>query len=99
MSLRTTDLTSVEGLANQVYTWVFKGRQSPRGYFVARLRTRLIIECAVHRGAVFGGDLALVRPPYGSKWPQDIPTKTELQRFDEYHEGMAASGNCAATLI
>ena len=89
-SLRTTDLSSVGALANQVYAWVFKDN-SPPVDILLRDYARGVIECAVQRGAVLGGDLALVRPPYGSEWPQNIPPETDLRRFDEHREGMAAA--------
>lgn len=86
-SMRTTDLPSIGRLAQRMYTWIFKDGKPPADILL-RDAARGVIELALYKGLSLSVDLDLIRPPYGSEWPNGIPTEHELSKYDERREGM-----------
>ena len=86
--MRSEEKTQVADLAKEVYGWFFDGGEPPPDILL-RDYARGVIETALHWGVPLNIDVQKVRPPYKSEWPESIPTKEELEKFDERHDGMA----------
>lgn len=78
-TLRSTDDHSIAEVAVCVYQLVFKD-QSPPVHILLRDYARGVIETALHRGIKLQIDVTAIRPPYGSEWSDEIPSKAELEK-------------------
>lgn len=78
-TLRTDNTQELKCLAETVYQKVF----CPKYVYpniLLRDYAREIIEFATHSGLVLDGiELSKIKPPYNSSWPDEIPTKEELE--------------------
>lgn len=86
-AMRSTDNSTIGELAQEVYEWVFKEGHPPADILL-RDYARGVIELALHRGIEIDVDIALVRPPYQSEWPSEIPSKDSLKEYGEFKEDM-----------
>ena len=86
--MRSEDKSQIAELAQEVYGWFFEGSEPPP-HILLRDYARGVIETAVHWGVQLNFELQKVRPPYKSEWPASIPTKEDLKKFNESHDGMA----------
>ncbi len=81
--LRTREVGAEQAVAAAAYEAVFA---DPLAFQNALIRdhARCIIELAEHDGVLPPGiDLASVRPPYQSDWPLTIPSKEEVEPYNE----------------
>jgi hypothetical protein len=65
-------------IAQLVFDDIFKSGE-PIPHLLLRDYARGVIELALHRGMKVKGSLAKVRPPYRSKFPENIPSEDELR--------------------
>lgn len=78
-TLRTDDFQELKYLAETVYQKVFCSEYVYPNILL-RDYAREIIEFATHLGLVLDGvDLSKTKPPYNSSWPDEIPSKEELE--------------------
>jgi hypothetical protein len=83
-ALRCEDNDAIRTLALDTYTWIFQDG-TPPVHILLRDYARGVIEIALHRGLDVGVDISKVRPPYGSTFPDNIPTKEELeQKYNKF---------------
>jgi hypothetical protein len=80
-SLRTSKEIALLLIAQYVYNTIFKTGQPPR-HILLRDYAKNIVEYAVYRGVKVKGDLSLVRPPYPSPMPTNIPSPEEMDSFE-----------------
>lgn len=78
-ALRSTDDHSIGKVADCVYQLVFNN-DSPPVHILLRDYARGVIEVALHRGIKLQIDVNKIRPPHRSEWPDEIPTKPELEK-------------------
>ena len=91
IAMRSYDADKVGHLATVVYERVFaSGRPPPQ--ILLRDYARGVVERALWLGADMQIDVAFIRPPYGSDWP-DIPTEEQLKPFQaDWSRGSYDSG-------
>lgn len=83
-AMRSEDDEAIGGLANDIYNWVFRDGRPPV-HILLRDYARGVIEVALHRKIDLEIDLSRVRPPYGSTFPENIPTEEELKaKYDNF---------------
>lgn len=83
-AMRSEDDEATGDLANDIYNWVFRDGRPPV-HILLRDYARGVIEVALHRKIVLNIDLSMVRPPYGSTFPENIPTEEELKtKYDTF---------------
>ena len=71
------------------YDWIFKSGM-PYVHLLVRDYARGVIEAASASGAKLNVDLSKTRPPYQSEWPQQIPSKEDMEaKYGWTKEGMA----------
>ncbi len=88
IAMRTKDNKALSELAVYIYNRLFVDNQ-PTPYILLRDYARGVIEVAAHRNILPSTiNLDLVRPPYESEWPLEIPDETEISHYGECHEGM-----------
>jgi hypothetical protein len=88
VAMRTNDNEALRDLAVAVYQQEFQ-RNAPTPHVLLRDYARGVIEVALHRSVLPAIiDLTLVRPPYQSEWPLEIPDEAEISHYGEYREGM-----------
>ena len=80
-AMRTHDPERVEVLADKTYELVF-GDGEPPVNILTRDYAREIIERIVQFDSSASYDMEKVRPPYGSEWPEDLPSLETLE--DKY---------------
>lgn len=86
-ALRSNDVSGVQRLASDTYDLVFKGG-SPPVHLLLRDYARGVIEVALSLGADLQLDLNKIKPPYGSEWNSDVPSKEEIRkRYDTWIPG------------
>lgn len=85
-----TDKKSLAKIGQWFYDNVFKN-QKPPTHILARDYARGVVETAVNRGAITV-NIDYVRPPYGSKWPQRIPSEKVLRK-KYYSEDLSQGKN------
>lgn len=76
VAMRSYDADAVGKLALLVYERVFVSG-SPPPHILLRDYARGVVERATHLGTSISIDVALVRPPYTSRWP-DIPSEASV---------------------
>jgi len=79
-ALRTIKYNDVKDLALNVYEWVFE-KGPPPVHLLLRDYARGIIELALRLGFELDISLEKARPPYGSEWPENIPSEKELEVY------------------
>lgn len=84
-AMRSTDDIAIAQLAQDVYDWVFKNGK-PIPHILFRDYARGVIELALSRDIEVQINVALIRPPYKSKWLSHIPTNDELKIYTEQAE-------------
>ena len=78
-TLRTDNVQELKYLAETVYQKVFCSEYVYPNILL-RDYAREIIEFATHSGLVLDGvELSKTKPPYNSSWPDEIPSKEELE--------------------
>ncbi|KKN94047.1 hypothetical protein LCGC14_0190780 [marine sediment metagenome] len=86
-TLRTKNYEHLSQLAETVYAKVFES-ENVYPHILLRDYAREIIEYVSHLGLMLEDlELSKTKPPYKSKWPENIPTKEELKLLynkDEY---------------
>ena len=80
-ALRTTDVGALRDIASYLYEVVFKSGNPPE-HILIRDYTHNTIEYALHKGAIAGLDMDLVRPPYQSKLPRKYPSAAQIKKYD-----------------
>ncbi|MBU7046922.1 MAG: ATP-binding protein [Theionarchaea archaeon] len=86
-AMRSMDNDAVDGLAQDIYEWIFRNSEPPPD-ILSRDYARGVIELALHRGSPLDIDIEKIRPPYQSEWPSEIPAEEEL-KSNRWHEGMS----------
>ena len=89
-ALRSADAAGVGLLAQEVFDHIFAGGR-PVPHVLLRDYARGVVESALHRGLAVKIKLHLLRPPYKSVWPADIPQRDELAHYGEYGENPSPS--------
>ena len=79
VAMRSNDAAAVSRLAQSVYRHVFE-QGAPSAHILLRDYARGVIERAIHLGENPDVKLELVRPPYGSVWP-DVPDEETIQKL------------------
>jgi hypothetical protein len=82
-AMRTTEKNKICNLANYIYENIFKDETPPINVLL-RDYARGVIELALHYGLKINVCLKKIRPPYKSRWPEDIPSKDELEKLYSY---------------
>jgi hypothetical protein len=77
--MRTHNRGRVEVLADKAYELVFEDGDPPVN-ILTRDYAREIIERRVHLDSSVPYELEKVRPPYGSEWPDEIPSMGDLEK-------------------
>ncbi len=76
-AMRSTDLTAITELAQEVYDWFFANGEPPP-HLLLRDYARGIIDLALHHGLALKVEETKIRPPYKSEWPPTIPSEQEI---------------------
>jgi hypothetical protein len=97
-AMRSTDLDAIKQLALRVYRLIFEGGNPPV-HILLRDYARGVIEVALHCGIELEIDVAKVRPPYGSDWIGDLPSKEELEKRYNTWEGQRSDQEIAQSEI
>ncbi len=77
--LRTNEIEKISGVCEYIYKCVFSGSASFNPHILLRDYARGAIEYANKLGIQLSFDLTLIRPPYNSNWPEEIPSQDELE--------------------
>lgn len=81
--LRTGKREKIIELTEYIFTTVFSDPKSVIPHILLRDYARGVIEYAHYLGIELSFELSMVRPPYQSIWPEDIPSREELEKkFD-----------------
>ena len=92
VAMRSHDPIGVGELASLVYDRVFAFK-SPPVHILLRDYARGVVERAIHLGSNISINQDLIRPPYGSKWP-DIPDADVIDAlFPNGNSGAWVSGD------
>lgn len=83
--LRSTDNKNIKILALNIYEWIFKNGKPPINILL-RDYARGVIEFAVYKGLQLNIDFEKIVPPYNSKWASRIPSKKELQEYENWDD-------------
>jgi hypothetical protein len=86
-AMRAIDPTAFRDLAQCVYDLVFEAGVPPPNLLL-RDHARGVIELALAQKLNIEIDETKIRPPYKSEWPTQIPTQEQLEKYNEWHEGM-----------
>jgi len=83
-SMRNVDETAIKELALDVYSLVFEDG-SPPVHILLRDYARGVIEVALQRGINLPIDVSKIRPPHGSEWSDEVPSREELkEKYDTW---------------
>lgn len=97
-AMRSTDLDAIKQLALHVYRLIFEGGNPPV-HILLRDYARGVIEVALNFGIELDIDVGKVRPPYGSDWIGDPPSKEELEKRFNTWEGQRSDQEIAQSKI
>ncbi|HEX7997691.1 MAG TPA: AVAST type 2 anti-phage system protein Avs2 [Pyrinomonadaceae bacterium] len=98
-SMRSTDDEAIGELAADIYRAIFEGG-SPPVHILLRDYARGVIERALYLGIDLQIDVDKVRPPYNSEWPDDIPSKEELEgKYNPKGLGRSDDGVAQAEIV
>ena len=78
-SMRSNNSPTIAELAQAVYEWIFQSG-SPIPHILLRDYARGVIEIALHRKLEIKVDAGKIRPPFNSKFPENILSKDELKK-------------------
>jgi hypothetical protein len=78
--LRSNDLSSQKQLSQTIYDLVFKNGEVI-AHILLRDYARGAIETSIRKGIVLDIEIEKIRPPYNSKWPSRIPSKTTIEKY------------------
>ena len=79
VAMRSQDAAEIEVVGRAVYENIFASGQPPV-HMLLRDYARGVVEHALHLNESMAIDRKLLRPPYGSDWPQ-IPDDAEIERL------------------
>ena len=88
--MRSTDASSVEQIARQVYDAVFADGKPP-AHILLRDYARNIVERAQHLGTATEIDIQCIQPPYRSEFPV-IPTGDDIRTLEAGMDSAQAPG-------
>ncbi len=77
-TIRSLDLKGLSELAQATYDRYF-ANGSPPSHILLRDYARGIVEFALCKCIAVSGKMELIRPPYSNEWPDDPPTKDEIE--------------------
>lgn len=80
-ALRTSKNESLLKIAQFVFSAIFKDGNPPR-HILLRDYAKNTIEYAIYKELPIEGDLFLIKPPYNSKMPTNIPTEKQLKAYE-----------------
>jgi len=81
--LRTGQRQKIKELSEYIFKTVFSDPTSVIPHILLRDYARGAIEFAHYIGIKLSFDLSMVRPPYQSIWPEEIPSREEMEeKFD-----------------
>ncbi|MBE0392204.1 AVAST type 2 anti-phage system protein Avs2 [Flavobacterium sp. PL002] len=81
--LRTSQKEKIKELSENIFKTVFSDPKSVIPHILLRDYARGTIEYAHYIGIELSFDLSMVRPPYQSIWPEEIPSREEMEeKFD-----------------
>jgi hypothetical protein len=80
-ALRTSSDANLKLLADYIYGNIFKNGNPPV-HVLLRDYARNVIEYAFYKGLASEIDMTLVRPPYKSQFPEKLPTKEDVEKYD-----------------
>lgn len=80
--LRTTNKDGISKIAKWVYDEIFKAGHPPH-HVMLRDYARNTIEYALAKSLINEVDTKLIRPPYQSIWPDQMPTAEDIAKFDK----------------
>jgi hypothetical protein len=80
-ALRTKENTSLQKIAQYVFDRIFKNGNPPT-HILLRDYARNTVEYALYKKVPIEVDETLVRPPYGSLMPTDIPAEAEMSDYE-----------------
>lgn len=91
-AMRSNDNEGIANLARDIYDTIFSAG-CPPAHLTLRDYARGVIEAALHNDGDLDIQVERIRPPYKSKWPDQIPSKEDLQKYKEigpaiYHSVM-----------
>ena len=86
-TMRSNDNDAIAELAQAIYHWVFTDG-TPPPHILLRDYARGVIELAMHRGMELDIDPKMIRPPYRSEWPEDIPSEEEIKKYGNIEKDM-----------
>jgi hypothetical protein len=78
-SMRSNNNEAIKELAQSVYDWIFKDGK-PIRHILLRDYARGVIEVALYRELNVKVDVRKIRPPYKTKFPENILTEEELKK-------------------
>lgn len=80
-ALRTSQTGSLLMIAQFTYDTIFKDGEPPV-HILLRDYARNVVEYAIYTKLPIIGDIELIRPPYNTPMPENIPTLEELEEYD-----------------
>lgn len=81
--LRTGQREKIKELTEYIFKTVFSDSTSVIPHILLRDYARGVIEYAHYLGIELSFELSMVRPPYQSIWPEEIPSREEMEKkFD-----------------
>jgi len=86
-TVRTKNTEDLKKLSEEVYKLVFSGNEA-FPHILLRDYARGVIEFSLNTGVKFNFDLEIIKPPYKSVWPDELPTKKDLEAMydrDKYN--------------
>ena len=81
-AMRSSNKDHLRQLANWCYDAFFG--ESPPPHILLRDYARGVIERAIHVGADLKVDRSRIEPPYGAKWPRNIPSEAKLKHLGDW---------------
>ena len=105
--VRTKDnKEAITEITEYVFETIFNNSKEVYPHILLRDYARNIIEYAHYLGIKLDFEISQIRPPYNSIWPEDIPTKKELEKRyhtdDQYYQlwsSVMGSGDFARYII
>ena len=79
-ALRTRKLESLQTIAQYIFDHIFKDTNPPT-HILLRDYARNTVEYALYKKMPIEGNVNLIKPPYNSHMPVDIPTQNEIESY------------------
>jgi hypothetical protein len=80
-ALRTSSKETLYKIAQYVFNSFYTNRNPPT-HILLRDYAKNIVEFAIYNGMILLGDQKLIKPPYKSKMPSEIPREEEMEIFE-----------------